>query len=68
MSTFTIVMIVITAVLLVGVIVLYFLGKKAQKRQADEIIIRERFRNGEDAWGMGNYSEYCKKMGYNLPI
>ena len=42
--------------------------KKAQKRQADEVIIRERFRNGEDAWGMGNYSEYCKKMGYNLPI
>lgn len=33
MSTFTIVMIVIAAVLLVGVIVLYFLGKKAQKRQ-----------------------------------
>jgi 4-hydroxy-4-methyl-2-oxoglutarate aldolase len=42
--------------------------KKAQKRQADEIIIRERFRNGEDAWGMGNYSEYCKKLGLNLPI
>lgn len=33
MSTFTIVMIVIAAVLLAGVIVLYFLGKKAQKRQ-----------------------------------
>ncbi|SDA78797.1 hypothetical protein SAMN02910368_02744 [Lachnospiraceae bacterium G11] len=33
MNTFTIVMIVIAAVLLVGVIVLYFLGKKAQKRQ-----------------------------------
>jgi len=32
-NTFTIVMIVIAAVLLVGVIVLYFLGKKAQKRQ-----------------------------------
>lgn len=33
MSTLSIVLIVITAVLLVGVIVLYFLGKKAQKRQ-----------------------------------
>ena len=33
MSTTTIVLIVIAAVLLVGVIVLYFLGRKAQKRQ-----------------------------------
>jgi len=32
-STTTIVLIVIAAVLLVGVIVLYFLGRKAQKRQ-----------------------------------
>lgn len=36
MSTVTIVLIVITAVLLVGVIVLYFLGKKAQKRQDEQ--------------------------------
>ena len=36
MSTLSIVLIVITAVLLVGVIVLYFLGKKAQKRQDEQ--------------------------------
>lgn len=35
-STFTIVMIVITVILLIAVIVLYFLGKKAQAKQADQ--------------------------------
>lgn len=42
--------------------------KKALKRQADEIIVRERFKNGEDAWTMGNYSEYCLKQGYDINI
>jgi len=35
-NTLTIVLIVIAAVLLVGVIVLYFLGKKAQKKQDEQ--------------------------------
>jgi 4-hydroxy-4-methyl-2-oxoglutarate aldolase len=42
--------------------------KRAQQRQADEVIVRERFKNGEDAWTMGNYSEYCKKQGYKINI
>lgn len=35
-STLTIVLLVITAILLVAVVVLYFLGKKAQTRQAEQ--------------------------------
>ncbi len=42
--------------------------KRALKRQADEEIIREKFRNGLDAWTMGNYSEYCKNKGYDIDI
>lgn len=34
MNTFSIVLLVILAVLVIGIIVLYFLGKKAQKKQA----------------------------------
>lgn len=36
MSTLTIVLLVITAVLIIGIVVLYFVGKKAQKRQAEQ--------------------------------
>lgn len=36
MSTSTIVILVIIAVLAIGVVVLYFLGKKAQKKQAEQ--------------------------------
>lgn len=36
MSTWQIVLLVILAVLIVGIVVLYFLGKKAQKKQAEQ--------------------------------
>ena len=36
MSKFAIVMIVITVILLIAIVVLYFLGKKAQAKQADQ--------------------------------
>lgn len=36
MSTLTIVLLVILAVMIVGLIVLYFLGKKAEKRKAEQ--------------------------------
>ena len=36
MSTFTIVLLVILAVLTIAVVVLYFLGKRAQKKQAEQ--------------------------------
>ncbi len=36
MSTLTIVLLVITAVLLIAVVALYFLGKRAQKKQAEQ--------------------------------
>lgn len=36
LGTLTIVLIVITAVLLVGIIVLYFLGRKAEKKQVEQ--------------------------------
>ena len=37
MSPVTIVLLVILAVLIIGLIVLYFLGKKAQKKKAEHI-------------------------------
>ncbi len=36
MSTLTIVLLVILAILIIACIVLYFLGKKAEKRQAEQ--------------------------------
>ena len=36
MNTLTIVLLVILAVLIIGVVVLYFLGKRAEKRQAEQ--------------------------------
>lgn len=36
MSTFTIVLLVIVAILAIAVVVLYFLGKRAQKRQSEQ--------------------------------
>ena len=36
MSTFTWILLIVLAVLIIGVVVLYFLGKKAQKRQAEQ--------------------------------
>ena len=35
MSTLSIVLLVISVILVIGIVVLYFLGKKAQKRQAE---------------------------------
>ncbi|MBR1919901.1 MAG: 4-carboxy-4-hydroxy-2-oxoadipate aldolase/oxaloacetate decarboxylase [Spirochaetales bacterium] len=42
--------------------------EKALKRQADEVIVRDKFSKGTSAWELGNWSEYCKKAGYKLPI
>lgn len=42
--------------------------ERALRRQADEVIIRERFRNGEDAWTMGHWGDYLKKKGIDLNI
>ena len=36
MSTFSIVLIVITIILIAAIIVLYFLGKRAEKKQAEQ--------------------------------
>ncbi len=36
MSTLTWILLIVLAVLIIGVVVLYFLGKKAQKRQAEQ--------------------------------
>lgn len=37
MSPVTIVLLVILAVLIIGLVVLYFLGKKAQKKKAEQV-------------------------------
>ena len=51
MSPVTIVLLVILAVLIIGLVVLYFLGKKAQKKKAEQerLTIHQRQREGIDA-------------------